>query len=206
MSNATLVSSLTVSYQLVLRDVLRVLDRTGQRIVFVADETGRLVGAISDGDVRRGLIAGHGLDEAATAVMNRNFVTLPDSMREDEARAHVGDRISVIPMIDAEGRPTRFISQKNPGYIPAAEPMLGENELAYVVDCVKSGWISSQGSYVKAFEDAFASYTGIGARQSVSVSNGTVALQLALTTLGVGPGHEVIVPDLTFAGAMPEYG
>lgn len=138
MDNAELLSSLLIRDSLVLRDVLRALDRTGLRIVFVADSTGRLVGAISDGDIRRGLIAGHELNEAASAVMNRNFVSLPDSLPEDEARAHVSDRILVIPMVDVEGRPTRFLFQKNPSYIPAAEPVLGGNELAYVVDCVKS--------------------------------------------------------------------
>lgn len=202
MDNATLVSHLTVGEETSLRDVLRALDRTGLRVVFIADVTGRLVGAISDGDIRRGLIAGHELDEAASAVMNRNFVVLPDSLPEDEARTHVSDRILVIPMVDTDGRPTRFLFRKDPAYIPAAEPVLGGNELAYVVDCVKSGWISSQGSYVSAFESAFANYTGTGAGQAVTVSNGTVALQLALATLGVGPGDEVVVPDLTFAATL----
>jgi len=202
MNNSAPISHLTVEENLPLRDILRALDRTGLRIVFIADATGRLVGAISDGDIRRGLIAGHELDEAASAVMNRNFVALPDSLPEDEARNHVSDRISVIPMVDTNGRPTRFLFQKDPGYIPAADPLLGGNELAYVVDCVKSGWISSQGSYVSAFEDAFARYIGIEVGRAVTVSNGTVALQLALTTLGVGPGDEVIVPDLTFAATL----
>lgn len=202
MHNVSLISNLTVGEQLALRDVLLALDKTGLRIVFVANSSGRLVGAISDGDVRRALIAGHGLDEPSATVMNRSFLALPETLPEDEARAHISDRISVIPMVDADGLPTRFLLQKDPGYIPAAEPLLAGNELAYVVDCVKSGWISSQGSYVRAFESAFSSFTGAGYGQAVTVSNGTVALQLALATLGVGPGDEVIVPDLTFAATL----
>ncbi len=80
--------------------------------------------------------------------------------------------------------------------IPVAEPLLGEKELEYVVDCVKSTWISSLGRYVTSFEEGFARFCG--AKHGVSVANGTVALHLALKVLGVGPGHEVIVPSLTF--------
>jgi perosamine synthetase len=61
---------------------------------------------------------------------------------------------------------------------------------------VRSGWVSSLGPYVKRFEQSFAEY--VGASHAVAVANGTVALHLALHALGIGPGDEVIVPDLTF--------
>jgi perosamine synthetase len=66
-----------------------------------------------------------------------------------------------------------------------------------VTDAVRSGWVSSIGPYIDRFEEGFARY--IGVRHAIAVSNGTVALHLALHALGVGPGDEVIVPDLTFA-------
>lgn len=81
--------------------------------------------------------------------------------------------------------------------IPVAAPVIGEREIAYVTDAVRSGWVSSIGPYIDRFEEAFARY--IGVKHAISVSNGTVALHLALHALGVGPGDEVIVPDLTFA-------
>ncbi len=80
--------------------------------------------------------------------------------------------------------------------IPVFEPSLGDKELAYVVDCVKSTWVSSLGEYVTRFEEEFAAFCGV--QHGVAVANGTVALHLALATLGVGPGDEVIVPTLTF--------
>lgn len=80
--------------------------------------------------------------------------------------------------------------------IPVAEPMLGEAEVAAVVDCVRSGWISSKGTHVEAFERAFPAFCQ--AAHGVSTSNGTTALHLALLALGIGPGDEVIVPTLTF--------
>lgn len=80
--------------------------------------------------------------------------------------------------------------------IPVAEPELGEEELANVVQAVKSGWVSSQGKFVRTFEEGFARYAG--AKHGIATSNGTVALHLALTALGIGAGDEVLVPSLTF--------
>lgn len=74
--------------------------------------------------------------------------------------------------------------------------MLGGNERAYVLDCLESGWISGSGKYVEMLEEQFASFCG--ASHAVAVANGTAALHVALLSLGVGPGDEVIVPDLTF--------
>lgn len=81
-------------------------------------------------------------------------------------------------------------------FYPVSMPMLAGRELDYVTDAVKSGWISSLGAYVTRFEAEFAAFCGVG--HAVSVANGTVALHLALHALGVGPGDEVIVPDLSF--------
>lgn len=85
---------------------------------------------------------------------------------------------------------------KDERMIPVAEPFIGEKELAYVSDCVKSGWVSSLGEYVKRFESAFARYCG--AEYGVATFNGTVALHLVLAALRLGPGDEVIVPSLTY--------
>jgi perosamine synthetase len=81
-------------------------------------------------------------------------------------------------------------------HIPVAKPDINEMELENVVEAVKSGWISSKGPFIEAFEKGFSNYLGV--KHAISVSNGTVALHLALSALGVGRGHEVLVPSLTF--------
>jgi perosamine synthetase len=81
-------------------------------------------------------------------------------------------------------------------FIPVAQPDLRGNEEAYVVDCLRSTWVSSIGPYVTRFESDFARFCGT--RYALSAVNGTAALHLALTALGIGPGDEVIVPTLTF--------
>jgi perosamine synthetase len=80
--------------------------------------------------------------------------------------------------------------------IPVAEPLLGDKELAYVTDCIKSGWVSSLGKYVHDFESRFAAFCQT--RYGVATFNGTVALHLLAATLNLGPGDEVIMPSLTY--------
>lgn len=84
--------------------------------------------------------------------------------------------------------------------IPIYQPRLQGNEKKYVNDCLETNWISSKGVYVAKFEQAFAEFVGV--RHALTVSNGTVALHLALVALGVGPGDEVIVPTLTYIASV----
>lgn len=79
---------------------------------------------------------------------------------------------------------------------PVYQPSFSSEERRLVLDCVDSTWISSKGRYIGEFEQRFASY--LGASHALSVSNGTVALHLALMALGIGPGDEVLVPTLTY--------
>lgn len=97
-------------------------------------------------------------------------------------------------------------------FIPVCEPTLLGNELKYVTDAVQTGWISSAGKYVTAFEQKFAEYCGC--KYGVTVCNGTVALHLALVALGIGKGDEVIIPNFTmiatafavcYTGATPVF-
>lgn len=80
--------------------------------------------------------------------------------------------------------------------VPVAAPDLSGNEEAYVVDAIRSSWISSTGQYIDRFERDFAELCGTSA--ALGVCNGTVALHLALLALGVRPGDEVLVPALTY--------
>lgn len=80
--------------------------------------------------------------------------------------------------------------------IPVSEPSLTGNELKYVMDAIKSGWISSKGDYIKRFEKKFSET--LGGKFAVSCSNGTSALHLALLVLGIKDGDEVIVPIFSF--------
>jgi perosamine synthetase len=81
--------------------------------------------------------------------------------------------------------------------IPVCEPLTGGKELEYVTDCLKENWISSAGKYISRFEEGFSAYCG--AKYGIATSSGTAALHLALAALGIGRGHEVILPAFTMA-------
>lgn len=92
------------------------------------------------------------------------------------------------------------------------EPHLRGNELAYVRDCIETGWVSSVGAYVDRFERDLVAITGVA--HAIAVSNGTSGLHIALRLVGVLPGDEVLVPALSFVatanavshcGAMPHF-
>ncbi len=79
--------------------------------------------------------------------------------------------------------------------IPVNEPLLNPQALKYVRECIRSGWISSEGRFIRAFEAAWASYCGL--EHGVAVTSGTTALELAVACLGLRPGDEVIMPTFT---------
>ncbi len=94
--------------------------------------------------------------------------------------------------------------------IPVSEPSLDGRELEYVTECLQTGWISSSGRFIGEFEESWAAYCG--RRYGIAVCNGTVALQLAVAALDLGPGDEVIMPSFTiiscamavvYRGAVP---
>src|SRR5215470_12628322 len=88
----------------------------------------------------------------------------------------------------------------NPRFIPVYEPDLSGNEKRYVNECLDTNWISSIGTFIDRFESAFRDRTG--AAHAICVSNGTVALHLALHCLDIGPGDEVIVPTFTYIASV----
>jgi perosamine synthetase len=94
--------------------------------------------------------------------------------------------------------------------IPVNEPLLNGNEKKYLIECIETGWISSEGPFVKQFEEKFAAR--MGRKYGIAVSNGSVGLDAAVAALGIGAGDEVILPTFTIiscaaaivrAGAVP---
>src|SRR6516164_8105844 len=94
--------------------------------------------------------------------------------------------------------------------IPVNRPLLDGNEKKYLTECIDTGWISFEGPFVKRFEADFAKL--MGCAHGVAVCNGSIAIELALAALRIGPGDEVIIPSFTIiscaaaivrAGAVP---
>ncbi len=84
--------------------------------------------------------------------------------------------------------------------IPVYKPSLCGREKEYVNRCLDSSWISSKGEFIQRFESEFARY--VNSQYATSVTNGTVAIHLALEALGIGEGDEVIVPTFTYVASV----
>src|SRR5882757_8269049 len=94
--------------------------------------------------------------------------------------------------------------------VPVNTPLLSGNERKYLLECIDTGWISSEGEFIRQFESKFSTY--IGMKHGIAVSNGSAALDIAIKALGIGPNDEVILPTFTIispalsvvrAGATP---
>ncbi|MCB0129420.1 MAG: aminotransferase class I/II-fold pyridoxal phosphate-dependent enzyme, partial [Caldilineaceae bacterium] len=131
----------------------------------------------------------------------------------------MGDLAAIIPAADPEVKVRyKAIPDFESGashatrrsIIPVCEPTLSGNELKYVTQAVETNWISSAGSFIRDFEMQFAEVCGT--KYGIACANGTVAMHLAMATLGLEPGDEVIIPTftmiatanaVTYCGATP---
>jgi len=179
---------------------LALIDKNALGIAFVVDDNGILLGLMSDGDIRRAIIAGANQNDSIEMHYNKSTVTLSIDASETEIQKTLSDKIKIIPLLDNRGVVVDYASIQKLHNYQVMEPMLGGNELEYVTDCIKTNWISSQGKYVLRFEKMLKDQCGVD--YCLATSNGTSALHLALLSLGIGAGDEVIVPNLTFGASV----
>jgi len=85
-------------------------------------------------------------------------------------------------------------------FIPVNEPLLDGNEKKYLLECIESGWISSEGPFIREFEQKFA--WRVNRKHGIAVTNGTAAIDAAVEALGIGPGDEVILPAFTIISCI----
>ncbi len=182
-----------------IRDALDTINNNGCGICFVVKDS-VLIGIATDGDVRRALLNNVSIDASIELAMNKSFKSLPVNSDPKTIRDEISHKIRYLPLCDGEGRLVDVADIRRSHTIPVLEPKLEKTEFEYVHDCLETGWISSQGRYVKDFEQIFSEmHSGMTA---LAVSNGTTALHLALMALGISDDDEVIVPNITFAATI----
>jgi len=184
-----------------LLEVLRQIDESGYGTAFIVDEDCVLCGVITDGDLRRLVMNRNPLSDPVGNHLNENYIYGHSGDSYQELIARTSQLIRIYPLIDTEGRVVDFFEYHSRVHIPVTKPdLLLGNELSYLTDALLSTWISSSGEYINRFEEEFCSYSD--SQFGVACANGTLALQLALSALNIGPGDEVILPDLTFAATI----
>ncbi len=194
-----MIEKMLCNKECLLTEVLRAIDESAKGTAFIVDDDNHLCGVLTDGDIRRLLLANENLSRKAGEVKSEGFVFAYDTETYDQMAAKINDKIRIIPVVDSEFRVVDVFEIKKL-HLPVAMPNLKGKELEYLVDAFLSTWISSSGKYIERFEREFAEFCDCD--HGIAVSNGTVAIHLALIALGIGAGDEVIVPDLTFAATI----
>ena len=178
------ISEISINQKSTLIQALKVLDKSGLGTICVVDNDSVLTGVLTDGDIRRFLLSRGNLETKIVEVMNKSFTSLPVESDNEKILESINNEIKIIPLINEEGHLIDYASVNRLRRISISEPLLNGNELLYVTDCIKTNWVSSQGKYVRLFEKNFKDYHyGF---EALAVSNGTVALHLAMEALGIG--------------------
>ncbi len=187
--------SLTIEKSASIRSALLKIEENAVGIIFVTDKS-KLIGSFSDGDGRRAFLNGATLEDSVHLYMNSNPISAEVGIDSESLNELFSGGVAVIPLVNEEGLIEQFLTPTSNDYLPLSEPNLGEREFQFVYEALSSNWISSTGPFVEKFERSFMEITQL--ENALSVCNGTQALFLAMYTLGIRPGDEVIVPDLTF--------
>jgi len=183
-----------------LLDAMRIINENTMGLVFVVDSIGKLLGTITDGDIRRAILNDIELYDKVEMILSKDYIFGRTDESYDSLLKKISSKIKVIPLVNDVGIVVSFFEYEQKVNFPVAIPNLNGNEFKYLADAFMSTWISSTGDYLLKFEKKFSEYSDC--EYGVTASNGTVALHLALLALDIGAGDEVIVPDFTFAATI----
>ena len=180
-----------------IRDTMEAIDRNELGTAIIVDSDSKeFLGLLTDGDLRRVLLKNLDLDSKIDSFKWPKSVTAKDDMSIDHIAKKFNNKIRFIPLLDAKNRVVDIVFYDKRIVLPVSEPILKGNELEYVSECINTGWVSSAGKFVNQFEEIFTEFCET--KNAVSTSNGTTALHLALLSLEINKGDEVIIPSLTF--------
>ena len=178
-------------------DAMKLIDQLGSGFVMVTEgETQQVLGVVSDGDLRRALIAGSSPVDSVGPQTNNDFQFVVGGRTDPRVFEIVG-KLGFCILVNQMGEVYDIVSDSGIMTIPILEPWFAGKEAENVNRAVASGWVSSIGPFVTQFEHEFARFLGV--ENAITVTSGTTALELALRTFGIGLGDKVLVPDLTFA-------
>ncbi|MDG2003429.1 MAG: DegT/DnrJ/EryC1/StrS family aminotransferase [Novosphingobium sp.] len=196
------IESICLTRDATLRDALVVLDKTGAGIVLLVDGKRGLVRTVTDGDIRRQMLAGIELDATLAMLPPREPHTIgPNASRKDALSEMDKESINQLPVVDAQGRVEGLLDRREiDAQILLSTPHMGSSELEFVEEAFKTNWIAPLGPNVDAFEREFCEKLGLS--HAAALSSGTAALHLALKLLGVGQGDRVFCSSFTFVASV----
>ena len=198
MSNIKL-KKLIVKESFSLKRTLKVINLSGLEACFVTRKN-KLINIVTDGDIRRALLKGCKLSDNIKKIKSKNnYVSVKENYDFLDLQKKIS-KFKIIPIINNNDEIIDYANEKRFRQLPQFEPLFKGNELKYVSEVIRSGWISSIGKYVDIFQKKFSLF--VKNKYCLTTSNGTTALQLAISTLRLKPQDEIIVPDYTFVSPI----
>ena len=196
------VATLAVNAGITVREALDRLNRTAEGVLLLLDAQGRLVRTVTDGDLRRLLLAGSGLETPLSSLPERQPLVASEGITPSQSLALMNQHeIDHLPVVDRTGKAVELLLRRElDSQILLSTPHLGSDELEFVAEAFRSNWIAPLGPNVDAFERELAAYVGGG--HAAAVSSGTAALHLALRLLGIAPRDTVLCSTLTFVASV----
>ncbi len=191
------IEKITLSEKSTIRDAMKSISagKIGVALL-VENKSNRFISVITDGDIRRALLSGFGLQSTINIIDKIKNTSVKVGTPLLEVAQLFSEKIRVVPVIDDNHQVVDLHFNDKRKHIAVAKPFFDDNEIELVNECMVSGWVSSGGRFVKQFESMVAKHTGV--KHAISCSSGTSALHLILLSYGIGVGDEVIVPSLTF--------
>jgi perosamine synthetase len=188
-----------------LNQVLKKINYNAKGVVFVINRKNKLVGSISDGDIRRAILNNklNKIIKKKSSIINLKPIYLASDSNIEvifEAFNKKFKNVKCIPLVNNSKEIVELSFFDKIKRYPIAEPQIGVSEISNVLSALKSSWISSRGPFISQFEKSFSKYLGGG--YAVAVSSGTTALQAGINALGLGKGDEILVPNFTFAASI----
>ena len=184
-----------------LKKVLKIIQKNTTGTAFIISKNKELKGLITDGDIRRLILKNKlNLNEEVKKFYNKKFKSLNINSGLEKINNFFSDEIKILPLVNNKNIIVDYALANAFYRIPIAKPSIGEAEKKNVLDCINNNWISSQGKYVEVFETNFKKR--FEALYALAVSSGTAALQLAILSMGIKKGDEIIVPNLSFAASI----
>lgn len=195
------ISQIIITSSATIRDALKQLDQAGTGVLLLVNNEGKFLRTVTDGDIRRLILADGSLDEILAKLPSRESVVLNQGFTRQSALELMNQNsINHLPVIDADGRVVRLLARKEVDeQILLSTPHMGEREREFVEEAFRTNWIAPLGPNVDAFEREISERVGVN--HAAAVSSGTAAIHLALILLGVERGDTVFCSAFTFAAS-----
>ena len=185
-----------------VKDLLDIFQKYPGKFIYIVNENNFLLGVVSEGDVRRFLIKSENLNSSADQVMNKNFTFIREDFYVKDVNKHMLflQKNKECPILNNEGKLLAIKEPLDRKFIPIAMPDISGSEKEELLEVFNSTFISSNSKSVQTFEKMFLKF--IDQKFGTSVSNGTLALELAIKSLGFKEGSKIGVPNYSFGATI----